>query len=137
MAEDQTPDMGRIPGVTPYLTVNGGTAAIAFYEAAFGAVVLFVKDAQDGHRIMHATLEINGGALMLSDNFTEFMGEMTPPASVTLHLQVHDADVWWDRAVAAGATIRMPLEDQFWGDRYGQLTDPFGHTWAIGGPKKG
>ncbi len=63
--------------------------------------------------------------------------ETAPPAAVTLHLQVDDADVWFQRAVSAGATVRMTLADQFWGDRYGQITDPFGHHWSIGGPKKG
>jgi PhnB protein len=137
MAEEQFEEVGPIHGLTPYLTVKGGKEAVAFYESAFNAVALFCNMAQDGKRVMHAHLSINGGSLMLSDDFPEFTGGMKPPASVTLHLQVEDADAWWDRAVGAGCTVKMPLDDQFWGDRYGQLQDPFGHSWSIGGPKKG
>jgi len=117
-------------GVYPYLTVKGGAAAVAFYEAAFGARELFRNLGQDGVRIMHSRLEINGDIVMLSDDFSE--AGAPDPAGVTLHLQVDDARAWFDRAVAAGASVRMPLEDMFWGDRYGQLTDPFGHSWSIG-----
>jgi PhnB protein len=136
MAEDQFADRGPSRGLTPYLTVKGAKDAIAFYEAAFGAVEIFQVAAQDGQRLMHAHLSINGGALLLSDDFVEYTGGMSPPASVTLHLQVDDADAWWDRAVAAGCTVKVELKDAFWGDRYGQLKDPFGHSWSIGGPKK-
>lgn len=118
------------PGVYPYLTVKGGAEAVAFYEKAFGAKELFRNLGQDGVRIMHSRLEINGDIVMLSDDFSE-AGAPTP-AAVTLHLQVDDARAWFDRAVAAGASVRMPLDDMFWGDRYGQLTDPFGHSWSIG-----
>jgi PhnB protein len=75
---------------------------------------------------------------MLSDDFPDFNnGVAAPdPAGVMIHLEVDDADVWFERAVAAGASVRMPLADQFWGDRYGQLDDPFGHRWSIGSAKK-
>ena len=91
---------------------------------------------EDGARIMHARFRVNGGALLLSDDFPEFHGgkESPPPHGVTIHLEVDDANEWWKRAVDAGATVVMPLEDQFWGDRYGQLRDPFGHTWSIASP---
>jgi PhnB protein len=92
--------------------------------------------AEDGKRIMHAHLLINGGHLMLNDDFPEYGGAASPPGSLTLHLQVPDADAAWDRAIGAGATERMPIADQFWGDRYGQVTDPFGFTWSIGAPSK-
>jgi PhnB protein len=90
--------------------------------------------AEDGERIMHAHLLLNGGSLMLADDWPEMRGGVAsaPPASVTLHLQVDDADAWFARAIAAGATATMPPQDMFWGDRYGRLQDPFGHTWAIG-----
>lgn len=117
-------------GVYPYLTVKGGADAVAFYETAFGARELFRNLGQDGVRIMHSRLEINGAIVMLSDDFSE--AGAPAPAAVTLHLQVDDARAWFDRAVTAGASVRMPLEDMFWGDRYGQLTDPFGHSWSIG-----
>lgn len=135
MAEDH---MGPISGVTPYLTIREGqgTAAVAFYQRAFDAKELFRHLADDGKRLMHASLEINGGRLMLSDDFPEYRGGAAAPepAGTTLHLQVADADAWWNRAVEAGAEIRMPLADQFWGDRYGQLRDPFGHSWSIAAP---
>jgi PhnB protein len=123
-------------GVYPYLTVKGGNAAIEFYKRAFGAAEEFRNLAEDGKRIMHARIRINGFALLLSDDFPEFHGgaESPPPQGVTIHLEVDNADKWWKRAVDAGAEIKMPLADQFWGDRYGQLRDPFGHSWSIAAP---
>ena len=87
---------------------------------------------------MHAHLTINGGPLLLNDDFPEFRGGTEPlaPAGVRLHLEVPDPAAVWDKAVAAGAMVKMPLENQFWGTRYGQLEDPFGFTWSIGGPNK-
>lgn len=125
-------------GVYPYLTVKGGKAAIAFYARAFGAAEEYRAYADDGERIMHARFRINGFAVLLSDDFPEFRGGAAAPApaGVTLHIEVDDADLWWNRADEAGAQIVMPLADQFWGDRYGQLRDPFGHTWSIGAPIK-
>jgi PhnB protein len=140
MAEEKnTPPVTPIGGVTPYLTVVGGKAAVAFYIAAFGAVELFRNVADDGERLMHSRMVINDGLLMLSDDFAENRGGALPPppTGVMMHLQVADADLWFDRAVAAGATVKMPLADMFWGDRYGQLLDPFGHSWTIAGPLKG
>lgn len=125
-------------GVYPYLTVKGGKAALDFYARAFGAIEEFRTYGQDDERIMHARFRVNGGAILLSDDFPEFRGgaEAPAPQGVTLHLEVDDADHWWERAVGAGATVTMPLADQFWGDRYGQLKDPFGHSWSIGAPIK-
>ena len=124
---------------TPHLTIGGGRGAEAvdFYKAAFGAEELRRQPAQDGKRLLHAHLRINGGDLMLADDFPEYHGGgPVAPGGVTLHIHVDDADAVWNRAVAAGAEVRMPLEDQFWGDRYGQLKDPFGHSWSIGAPSK-
>lgn len=123
-------------GVYPYLTVKGGKAALDFYARAFGAEEEFRTYGEDGERIMHARFRVNGGAILLSDDFPEFRGGgVAPaPAGVTIHLEVDDADRWWRRAVEAGAEVRMELADQFWGDRYGQLRDPFGHSWSIGAP---
>ncbi|HVY90437.1 MAG TPA: VOC family protein [Hyphomonadaceae bacterium] len=125
-------------GLYPYLTVKGGKKALDFYTRAFGGKEEFRNYGEDGERIMHARIRINGQAVLLSDDFPEFHGgkEAPPPTGVTIHLEVDDADKWWKRAVDAGASIRMPLGDQFWGDRYGQLADPFGHTWSIGAPIK-
>ena len=127
---------GPTGGVTAHLTIREGKAAdaIDFYSRAFGAEELGRHVADDGKRVMHAHLSLNGGSLMLNDDFPEFGSAASPPGSVTLHLQVKDADAAWNRALEAGASEKMPLADQFWGDRYGQLTDPFGFTWSIGAP---
>ena len=129
---------GLDPGLTPYIVVSDAKAAIAFYEAAFGAVETNRHAAPGSDKLMHARLDINGSVLMLSDDFPEFMGgrSRTPQAlggtPVTLSLQVQDADAVWAKALAAGATVIFPLKDQFWGEKYGKLQDPFGHEWSVG-----
>jgi PhnB protein len=126
-------------GVIPYLSIpsRGGQAAVEFYQVAFGAEELFRNLADDGERLMHSRLVINGGLVMLSDEFPEYGTEAdVVPKGVALHLQVDDADEWWNRALLAGAVPVMPLADQFWGDRYGRLMDPFGHCWSIAAPIK-
>lgn len=136
---DQT-TQGPTGGVTPHLGIpdNRAAEAVEFYKAAFGAEERMRVPAQDGKRLMHAHLLVNGASLMMADDFPEYRGHpMGAPTGVTIHLQVDDADRWFDRAAAAGATVSMPLEDMFWGDRYGQMKDPFGHTWALAGPVKG
>jgi PhnB protein len=114
-------------GLTPHLAIGAGHAveAIDFYRRAFGA-----------EELMHAHLKVNGHSLMLHDHFPEHHGgeELPDPAGVMLHLQVSDPDAWWNRALEAGASVVMELADQFWGDRYGQVRDPFGHLWSIGAP---
>jgi PhnB protein len=126
----------------PYLSVNGAAAAIDFYQRAFGAQELSRHKTPDGAKIMHAALSFpGGGTLMLSDDFPEHNnGKRSSPegfggSPVTLHLTLPHADPVWDAAVAAGATVTMPLADQFWGDRYGRLRDPFGHEWSLSSPK--
>ncbi|HEX4768476.1 MAG TPA: VOC family protein [Lichenihabitans sp.] len=137
MTDRAKPERPR-DGVTPFLTIadGRGSEALEFYGRAFGGDIVERNPAEDGKRLMQASLRINGGWVMLSDEFPEWMGGRVtpPPAAVTLHLQVDDADRWWARALDAGATVAMPIADQFWGDRYGQLRDPFGHTWSIGSP---
>ncbi|MEO1310705.1 MAG: VOC family protein [Pseudomonadota bacterium] len=125
-------------GVAPHITTKGAMQAIEFYKKAFGATEVYRQMAEDGERVMYCRLEINGGSIMLHDDFPEFNEgrEAAEPAGVVLHLQVEDADAWWSRAVEAGAEIGFPLADQFWGDRYGHVKDPFGHTWSIGAPIK-
>ena len=126
-------------GLTPYLTIRGGRGAeaLAFYEKAFGAKALFSNLAPDGKRIFHGRFEVNSAQVFFSDDFPDMRGgaEAPAPAGLTLHLQVDDADAWAERAVAAGAELSMPVMDMFWGDRYGQLRDPFGHSWSVGSAK--
>jgi PhnB protein len=130
---------GPTDGLSPYLQIGdaGAAAAADFYIKAFGAEELMRMPAEDGKRFMHIHLRLNGGSLMMADSFPEHGCPATMPGGITLHLQVGDADAWFDRAVAAGAEVAMPLENMFWGDRYGQIRDPFGFTWSIGGPVKG
>jgi PhnB protein len=117
--------------------VRGAAEAAEFYKRAFGAEELMRTAAKDGKRVMHCHLKINGADVMMSDEFPEYGASLGEgPNGVTLHLQVNDADEWWQRALDAGATVVMPIAEQFWGDRYGQVRDPFGHTWSIGGPNK-
>lgn len=133
-------NQGPTTGLTPHLAIpdKRGAEAIDFYGKAFGATEQARMLADDGVRLMHAHLIVNGASLMKHDDFPEYTGgAMAPPSGVTLHLQVDDTDAWYDRAIAAGATPRMPPEDMFWGDRYAQVTDPFGHAWSIGTPVKG
>lgn len=139
MADADHAAQGPTTGLAPHLTIpsRGGEAALEFYGRAFGAEIVRKMPAEDGERLMHAHLIINGSSLMLHDEFPEYgHGADITPVGVTLHLQVDDADAWWDRALAAGAVPVVPLEDQFWGDRYGQVRDPFGHLWSIGSPIK-
>lgn len=134
-------DYCAMVGVVPHLTIrdNRASEAIDFYARAFGATESGRHMAEDGKRILHAHLDLNGGPLMLNDDFPEMGGGQSspPPAGVGLHIDVPDADAAWDRALAAGATVRFALDNQFWGQRYGQVTDPFGHIWSIGGPVSG
>ena len=123
--------------MTPYLTVSNAAAAIDFYKKAFGAEEVARHAAPDGKRLMHAHLKVLGTDLMLSDDFPEHMGSSRTPEAfdgspVTLHLHTDDVNTLWANAVAAGAKVTMPLQDQFWGDRYGQFIDPFGHSWSAG-----
>jgi PhnB protein len=119
--------------ITPQLAVNGVGDAIAWYTKALGANELLRNVAPDGVRIMHAELLLGDSRFFVVDEFAESM--MAPSTlggtTITLHLYVRDVDTLFDRAVAAGATMLMPVADQFWGDRYGILKDPFGHRWSI------
>ena len=121
--------------LTPALVVRNAAEAIAFYQRAFGARELSRMAAPDGQRIWHAELQIGDSRLMLSDEFPEMSDARAPPSlggtAVSLHLYVEDADAVFQRALEAGATVSMPLADAFWGDRYGKVTDPFGHVWGI------
>lgn len=127
------------PAVTPHLVVDDAAAAIDFYVKAFDATELGRVPHPDG-RLVHAMVQINGSTVMLNDDFPEFDNgkSQTPKAfggtPVTIHLTVTDVEAKFARAVEAGAEVIMPLEDQFWGDRYGMVRDPFGHQWSLGQP---
>jgi PhnB protein len=129
------------PALSPHLTVDNAAAAIDFYVKAFDAVELVRLPRPDG-KLVHASVRINGFMVMLNDDFPEMSGgkSMTPPSlggtPVTIHLTVTDVDSWFQRALDAGATEIVPLEEQFWGDRYGMVADPFGHHWSLGQPVK-
>lgn len=124
--------------VTPHLVCEGAAEAIEFYKKAFGATE-GGRMAGPGGKIMHAQIRIGDSAIMLVDDFPEW-GSQGPKAlkgsPVTIHLYVPDADAVFKQAVEAGATVKMPLEDMFWGDRYGMVVDPFGHKWSIATHKR-
>jgi PhnB protein len=119
--------------LTPFLTIRDAARAIEFYKAAFGAEERGVMKAPDG-KVMHAELKIGDSIVMLSDEFPDF-GSISPQAlggsASGLHIYLDNVDAAFDRAVKAGAQVEMPVMDQFWGDRYGRLKDPFGHKWSI------
>jgi PhnB protein len=119
--------------ITPQIAVKGVGAAIDWYSKALGAHELLRNTAPDGTSIMHAELLLGDSRFFVVDEFPE---SMLSPATlggttVTMHLYVRDVDALFNRAVEAGATIVMPVADQFWGDRYGILRDPFGHRWSM------
>ena len=119
--------------VTPYLTCADASAAIDFYKKAFSASEVMRLDGQGG-KIMHACLAIHGSHIFLSDEFPDF-GNLSPKSlngtPVSIHVFVDDADAAIAKAAAAGAEVIMPAADMFWGDRFGMVTDPFGHKWSF------
>lgn len=119
--------------VTPALVVRNAPAAIDFYKKAFGAEELNRMVGPDGS-VMHAEIKIGDSIVMLGEE-NEQWGTLSPLSTKgnpgSLHIYVDDADAAYDRAVRAGAKVKMPLEDAFWGDRYGKVTDPYGHEWGI------
>jgi uncharacterized glyoxalase superfamily protein PhnB len=119
--------------LTPHLIVRDAARAIAFYEKAFGAQLLGKMLTPDG-KVMHAAMKVGDSMLMLNDEFPEW-GALSPVSSggsgVTLHMYLENVDAAFQKAVSAGAEVKMPLMDQFWGDRYGIVADPFGHRWSL------
>jgi PhnB protein len=120
--------------ILAHLVVNNGAEALAFYKNAFGAETVTAHYTPDG-KLMHGELKIGTGRLMLADEFPTF-GSLSAKtlggSPVVLNLYSGDVDRLFDQAVRAGAVVTMPLGNQFWGDRYGQIQDPFGHRWALG-----
>jgi len=130
---DVKPIPDGYPQVTPYLCVDGAKAAIEFYSKVLGATERMHMPGPDG-KIGHAELELGDSLIMLADEFPE-MGVRGPKAvggtPVMIMIYVEDADAVFDAAVAAGATVLRPVENQFYGDRTGQFEDPFGHRWSV------
>jgi PhnB protein len=130
MAIDNTPML------VPHLVVDDAAAALDFYAKVFGAEEM-TRLPGPGGKLMHAAFRIDGHMVFLNDDFPEFNdGKSTTPAAlggtaVTIHLHGPDVDARFQRALDAGATVVNPLEDQFWGDRYGVVRDPFGHQWSL------
>jgi PhnB protein len=129
--------MNQTDQFIPHLIVNDGMAALKFYKEVFGAEEGHNMMAPDGKRVMHGELILDGHKLFVSDEFTrEEGGSVKMPqslggSSVRITLQTDEPDAVFERAVARGAKVLMPLADMFWGARYGQIEDPFGHIWGI------
>ena len=126
-------------GLVPHLVVSGAAQAVEFYKTALGAVEIARMTAGDGVRLLHVELKIGDASLFLCDDFPEHCGGVSRAPkpggpSVTLHLDVDNCDAAIARAAAAGATVSVPATDAFWGDRYGKVTDPFGHEWSFAHP---
>jgi uncharacterized glyoxalase superfamily protein PhnB len=119
--------------LSPHLVCAGAADAIEFYKKAFDAVEMVRLPGEDG-KLMHAGILICGASVMLVDEAPEW-GMLSPRSlqgtPVTIHLYVEDVDAFVERAVEAGATVKMPVADMFWGDRYGVIEDPFGHRWSV------
>ena len=119
--------------ITPSLTCRDAAKAIDFYKKAFGAQELMRMPSPDGSKVSHAEIKIGDSVVFVSD---EFPGMSAAPAPTTtpsysLFLYIEDVDTVFNRAIAAGARADMPMQDMFWGDRYGKVTDPFGHQWGL------
>jgi PhnB protein len=118
---------------TPYLIIKNAARAIDFYKKAFGATER-MRMADPTGKVMHAEIQIGDSRIMIADEFPE-MGARSPESlggsPVSIFLYVEDVDALAKQATSAGAKVLMPIQDQFWGDRYGKLTDPFGHVWDI------
>ncbi|OLE13785.1 MAG: glyoxalase [Acidobacteria bacterium 13_1_20CM_4_56_7] len=133
MAEKTNPVPPGFHTLTPHLTVRDADKALEFYKNALGAEILGVARMPDG-KIMHAALRIGDSMLMLNEEMPEY-GGLSPLSlggtAVTVHVYTDNVDDAFNRAVSAGAQVKMPLMDQFWGDRYGMVSDPFGHKWSL------
>ena len=129
--------MSKSDRIIPEIFVNDGPGALDFYKQAFGAQEVSRMMAPDGRKLLHAELEVLGHRLFVCDEFSASEGgtcrcpRTLGGTGVRIMLQVDDADQTVARASAAGATVMMPVQDMFWGARYGKLLDPYGHEWGI------
>lgn len=129
----------QVTAVIPHLVVDDADKALAFYKEALGAKEVMRLPAEDGKRLMHSEIIVGDARFFVRDAFPEYCPsggkDGTPKTfggtAVTLHLQVENCDAAVERAASAGATVVMPPADQFWGDRYGVVVDPFGHAWSF------
>ena len=137
MSKSTPPIPPGMENLIPHLVCSPCSEAIEFYKKAFGAEELHRSPAPDGQRIMHAAIRIGGSVVFLVDDFPEFCGGKSQTAtalggnSVTIHRYVENCDAAIQRAQEAGAKVQMPAMDMFWGDRYGVVTDPYGHKWSF------
>ena len=129
---EQTPAMAPVKGgVVAYLSIDGAAKAVEFYKTAFGAEVASMQPVDDKGRTMHAHIYLNGTSIMMSDFYPEHGHPVVPAQGFNLMIPTNNIDADYKRAVDAGCTPTQPPQDMFWGDRYGQLKDPFGFTWAM------
>ncbi|BCM82166.1 VOC family protein [Methylobacterium indicum] len=134
---DEIPAMAPVKGgLVTYLMLDGALKAAEFYARAFGAKIVAAMPADPQGRTPHVHLHVNGSSLMLSDAFPEHGCGLQAPQAFTLTLMVEDIDARYARAVEAGATAVTPPAEMFWGDRYGQVRDPFGVVWAMNQQKR-
>ena len=135
--EANTPQQEAEPvkgGIVAYLQVDGAMKAADFYKRALDATFAGAHPPDDQGRTMHVHLYINGGSLMLCDPYPDYGYPLEKPQAFTVMLPVEGIDTWWERAVDAGMEVVTELQVMFWGDRYGQLRDPFGVLWAMNEP---
>ncbi|MEL6967992.1 MAG: VOC family protein [Pseudomonadota bacterium] len=130
--------MSTIPAVSPYLTVRNAQSLLAFYKAVFDATVLSTMPAEDGVRLMHATISVHGTHIMLCDEFPEHGGDPAPdpdqgsPVALSLRLETSlDVDALYQKALDHGGKMHWEPSDMFWGDRFAQFIDPSGHRWML------
>jgi len=137
-AEVQCPNAQAQPqvrgGLVAYVLVDGASKASEFYQRAFAATEIARQPVDEKGRTMHVHLYVNGSSLMLCDPYPEYGHALEKPQAFDLMLQVDDIDAWFSRAVAAGAEVVTPVQEMFWGARYGQLRDPFGVRWSMNQP---
>lgn len=124
-------------GVVAYLQLDGAMKAAEYYKKALGAEIESFHPVDDQGRTMHIHLYVNGSSVMLCDAYPDYGHPLEKPQAFTMMLPVDDIDFWWKRALDAGMTVETELQVMFWGDRYGQVRDPFGVAWAMNAPVKG
>jgi len=117
--------------ISPSLTCKDAARAIEFYKSVLGAEELMRMKTPDGSKITHAEIKIGDSIVFINDELGPQTAATSGPPGISLFLYVEDADATFNRAVANGSNVKMPLENQFWGDRFGSITDPFGHSWGI------